>query len=304
MALLEAVPNFSTAAAALVADLTAAAGREVKILSAEANAGAGRAVITLAGAPGVLINALFSMIALAKEKIDMRAHRGAHPCIGACDVCPLVPLNGLSMAEAVKYSHILGRRLGSELNIPVYLYENSAPKAERRRLEDIRRGGYSHLAEKLASPEWQPDYGPAVFLPRYGATVLGARPPLIAFNVNLATKEVKVAKEIARRIRSSGNGHRPGRLKALKAIGWYIADFDKVQVSMNITDFRETSIMDAFLAAKEEAQKLGTKVTGSELIGLAPRAALPPEWIPLLGLNELAPFDPKKKIIENVLNFE
>jgi glutamate formiminotransferase len=171
-------------------------------------------------------------------------------------------------------------------------------------LEDIRRGGYSHLAEKLASPEWQPDYGPAVFLPRYGATVLGARPPLIAFNVNLATKEVKVAKEIARRIRSSGNGHRPGRLKALKAIGWYIADFDKVQVSMNITDFTKTSILEAFLSVKEEAQKLGSEVTGSELIGLAPQAALPAEWIPLLGLNELKPFDKQKKIIENVLNFD
>ncbi len=247
MAFLEAVPNFSTANEKVLAAIVEAAGQEVKVLSAEVSSGAGRAVITLAGAPDAMLTALFDMAKVAKNQIDMCKYAGVHPAIGALDVCPLVPLKGLTMAEAVKWSHILGERLGSELKVPVFLYENSAQKPERRQLENIRRGGYAHLKEKLARPEWQPDYGPATFLPSYGATVLGARLPLIAFNVNLATKEVKIAKEIARRIRSSGDGKRPGRLKYVKAIGWYIADFDKVQVSMNITDFTKTSILEDFL---------------------------------------------------------
>ncbi len=304
MALLEAVPNFSTADPVVVKALTAALLPEVKLLAVDSGKGAGRTVITLAGAGPALVETLFSMIKVAKKKINMSHYSGVHPAIGACDVCPLVPLSSDGMAEAQMEAEKLARRLGEELQIPIYLYEKSARQKERQNLENIRRGGYSHLAEKLASPEWQPDYGPAIFCPEYGATVLGARKPLIAYNVNLATKEVAIAKKIAQIVRTSGTGQRGGLLAAVKAIGWYIAEYDKVQVSMNITDFKKTSIKEAFCTVKKIAAEMGTKVTGSELIGLAPKEALPLEWVDELGLSELYLFDYNKKIIENVLKVE
>ncbi len=221
----------------------------------------------------------------AAELIDMTAHKGAHPRMGALDVCPFIPVADVTMAECADLARAVGRRIGDELQIPVYFYEHAAASEERRSLANIRAGEYEGLADKLASPAWAPDAGPARFNARSGGTVVGAREFLLAYNVNLNTLDRRLANEIALNIREGGRAKRdakgeilrdaegasikvPGRLKAVRAIGWYIEQYRQAQVSINLLDYTATPLHVVFETAREEAEKLGLIVTGSELVGL------------------------------------
>jgi len=294
-------------------------------------------VVTLVGEPEAVLEAAFQAIRKAAEVIDMSHHSGAHARMGATDVCPFVPVADITMEECVALARRLGKRVGEELGIPVYLYEHAASRPERRNLAEIRKGEYEGLADKLRDPEWKPDFGPAAFNPKSGATVIGAREFLIAYNVNLNTRDRKLAQDIALDIREGGRAKRdaageivrhpdgsavkvPGRLKAVKGVGWFIEEYDRAQVSMNLVDMATTGVHEAFDAIEEEARKRGLRVTGSELVGLIPLQAMLevgrhylkkqkqstgiPERrivataIQSLGLNELTPFDPDEKIIE------
>ena len=333
--LIECIPNFSEGRDLAIISAIATAIRQVegvKLLHIDQGEAANRTVFTFVGPPKELIEAAFQAIKTASELIDMSQQTGEHPRIGATDVCPLVPLANISMEEVMQYTHQLGQRIGDALDIPVYLYENSASQPARKNLATIRSGEYEGLATKMKLSEWQPDYGPMNFNAKSGATVLGARDFLIAYNVNLNTDSVDIANEIARRVRTSGrlvtqaDGTKkriPGKLKYLKAIGWYIEEYGKAQVSMNLTNMHQTSVHHAFEACVEAAEDLGVKVTGSELIGLIPqqpllvagkyysaklgknimdRDALISLAITSLGLAELAPFNPVERIIEQVLH--
>lgn len=308
----------------------------VKLLHLDVGFDANRTVMTFAGEPAALVEAAFQAIRTAAEKIDMRTHHGVHPRIGATDVCPLIPISGITMAEAVDWSIHLGRRVGEELGIPVYLYESSAKHSYRNNLATIRIGEYEGLAKKMQDPDWQPDFGPSTFQPLVGATVIGARKFLIAYNVNLATADIAIAKRIAERVRESGyfqitdDGQKrriPGRCKAVKAIGWDMPEYSIVQVSMNIVDMDVTPVHEAFVACQQLAEEMGTQVTGSELIGLAPeqvflaagqfflqqknigktRPTLSKKdllelAVQSLGLAYLAPFDVEERVLEYRLN--
>lgn len=328
--LLECVPNFSEGRNPELIETIAASIRQVEgvnLLHVDPGFDANRTVMTFVGAPLAVVEAAFQAIKTAARVIDMRQHQGAHPRIGATDVCPLVPINGLSMAEVVNLAQQLGQRVGSELNIPVYLYEYAATAPHRRNLAHIRQGEYEGLATKIKQPEWYPDYGPTEGPFLAGATVLGARKFLIAYNVNLNTKDPKIAQRIAEKVRESGyvrsddQGHKqrfPGRCSGVKAIGWYMPAYGKAQVSMNITDLDQTPLHLAYEACREEAQQLGVEVTGSELIGLAPLRVFleagqyftPYETDPdrlieatitHLGLQELGGFERSQRILEDQL---
>lgn len=313
----------------------------VKLLHVDAGKSTNRTVVTFAGDPDAVIEAAFQAIAYAASKIDMRTHHGEHPRMGATDVCPLIPISGISIEETVKYAKKLGERVGSELNIPVYLYEAASSRDYRKNLADIRSGEYEGLEQKMKLPEWKPDYGPSGFNPASGATVIGARDFLIAYNVNLNTRSVKLANEVAFDIRENGrpvkdeltgkllknaNGEvvrKAGTCKSVKAIGWYIDEYQLAQVSMNLTNMNETALHTAFEECRKAADKYGLIVTGSELVGLVPKRALieagqyflhkqkrslgvsEEECIDIaiqsLGLNSITSFDPKKRIIEYML---
>lgn len=329
-ALLECVPNFSEGRNPELIEAIAASIRHVEgvnLLHVDPGFDANRTVMTFVGAPQLVVEAAFQAIKIAAQVIDMRQHQGAHPRIGATDVCPLVPIKGLTMEEVVKLAQQLGQRVGSELNIPVYLYEYAATAPHRRNLAHIRQGEYEGLATKIKQPAWYPDYGPTEGPFPAGATVLGARKFLIAYNVNLNTKDPKLAQRIAEKIRESGyvrsdeQGHKqrfPGRCPGVKAIGWYMPAYGKAQVSMNITDLDQTPLHLAFDTCRQEAQQLGVEVTGSELIGLAPLRVFleagkyfaPYETDPdrlieasinHLGLQELEGFERNQRILENQL---
>ena len=333
--LIECIPNFSegrdpkTIAAIAIAIQQI---KGVKLLHIDQGEAANRTVFTFIGPPKELIEAAFQAIKTASELIDMTQQTGEHPRIGATDVCPLVPLANISMEEVMQYAQELGQRVGNELDIPVYLYENSASQPARKNLATIRSGEYEGLAAKMELPEWRPDYGPMKFNAKSGATVLGARDFLIAYNVNLDTDNVEIANEIARTVRASGrlvlqpDGTKKrvaGQLKYLKAIGWYIEEYGKAQVSMNLTNMHQTSVHHAFEACVAAAEQLGVKVTGSELIGLIPQQPLLDAGkyysakngkvitdvgelirigIKELGLDELAPFNPEERVIEKLLS--
>ncbi|MDX2069646.1 MAG: glutamate formimidoyltransferase [Haliscomenobacter sp.] len=328
--LLECVPNFSEGRNPELIEAIAASIRQVKevsLLHVDPGFDANRTVMTFVGPPLAVVEAAFQSIRTAAQVIDMRQQQGAHPRIGATDVCPLVPIKGLTMEEAVKLAQQLGQRIGIELNIPVYLYEYAATAPHRRNLAHVRQGEYEGLAAKIRHPEWYPDFGPKEGSFPAGATVLGARKFLIAYNVNLNTKDPKVAQRIAERVRESGylqqDGHDhkqriPGRCPGVKAIGWYMPAYGKAQVSMNITDLDQTPLHLAFEACCEEAQQLGFKVTGSELIGLAPLRVFleagqyydpyetdPDRLIDVtithLGLQELRRFERGQRILEDQL---
>ena len=338
--LVECVPNFSEGRNRAVIDAIAAAisgVSDVKLLDVDPGADTNRTVYTFVGTPEGVREAAFQAARRALELIDMSVHAGAHPRIGAMDVCPVVPISDVTMDECVEIARAIGARIGGELKLPVYFYEHAATSDARRSLADIRAGEYEGLPRKLQDPAWQPDCGPAVFNPRFGATVVGAREFLIAYNVNLNTRDRKLANEIALNIREGGRLKRdasgnplhdddgtplkvPGRLKAVRAIGWYIEQYRQAQVSINLTSFRVSPLHVVFEAAREEAERLGLIVTGSELVGLTPlepmieagrfylrkqgRSAGVPERelvemaVRSLGLDQLAPFDPGKKIIE------
>lgn len=312
----------------------------VKLLSVEPDKDYNRCVVTFIGAPDSVVEAAFQATKTAAELIDMTTHKGEHPRVGATDVVPFVPISGVSMEDCIKLAHQYGSRVAKELHIPIYLYEYAAQKAERRNLANIRKGEYEGLPEKLKDPTWKPDYGDSVFNPKSGATVTGARKFLIAYNVNLNTPNSELAHEIALRIRESGRPKKdeagnvvknekgekvivPGSLKAVKAMGVRLERFNIAQVSINLVDFETTPPHVAFEEVKKEAHMLGTEATGSEIVGLTPLKALlmagefyagrkglsgrqtEAELVNLaiegLGLSQLEPFDPQKKVIEYLL---
>lgn len=269
--IVECVPNFSEGRRAHIVDeiVNAMKLRGVKILDREMDANHNRSVITLAGNPGAVEEAAFRGIQIAARRIDLDAHRGQHPRIGATDVVPFVPIRGVTMDDCVAMAQRLGERVARELDIPVYLYERAATRPERRDLAYIRRGEYEVLKQEIAThPEREPDFGPKK-IGTAGATVIGARPFLIAYNVNLATSDVQIAKEIAKVVRERGGG-----LPGVKALGFELKDRGIVQVSMNLTDFNVTGILKAFETVQTEAEQRGVPVLESEIVGLVPLEAL------------------------------
>ncbi|MBA3386466.1 MAG: glutamate formimidoyltransferase [Chthoniobacterales bacterium] len=295
--IIECVPNFSEGRDLdVIRQITAAieAVEGISLLNVDPGVSTNRTVVTFAGDPGSVVEAAFRGIEKAAELIDMRKHKGAHPRMGATDVCPFIPVSGVSWEEAIACANQLGRRVGEELKIPVYLYERAAKDRARSNLAVIRAGEYEGFSEKLKNPAWKPDFGPAVQNKKSGATVIGARDFLVAYNVNLNTRAVRRATSIAFDVRENGrvktedgtpygkavldaNGEPvrvPGMLKHVKAIGWYVEEYGMAQVSMNLTNLEETPLHAAFDACEESASKRGLRVTGSEVVGMLPRKCL------------------------------
>jgi glutamate formiminotransferase/formiminotetrahydrofolate cyclodeaminase len=343
--LIECVPNFSEGRDPEVIDKITSAIKSVagiKLLDTCSGAGTNRTVVTFAGTPEDIIEAAYRGIEAASLNIDMSRQKGVHPRMGSTDVCPLVPVTGISMEETAEYARRLAERAGNELKIPVYCYEYAAFSDERRSLEKIRRGGYEGLKDKLSSPAGKPDFGPSEWsekIRRAGAVIIGARNYLIAYNVNLATDSVEIARDIAAAIRESGSRkgesagisegeagddvHSQVRLKKVKAIGWYIEEYGCAQVSMNLTDFNITPVHVAFEEITRQAKMRGIEVTGSELIGLIPLKAITDAGryyikksglnealtekevidmaVKSLGLDSVQPFDATKRVIEYLI---
>ncbi len=295
--LIECVPNFSEGRDLdLIRQITGAIESVdgVALLDVDPGATTNRTVVTFVGTPESAVEAAFRAIQKAAELIDMRKHKGAHPRMGATDVCPFVPVSNVSWEEAVACAQQLAKRVGDELNIPVYLYERAAKDKSRSNLSVIRTGEYEGFFEKIKQPEWKPDFGPAVFNKKSGATVIGARNFLVAYNVNLNTKSVRRANSVAFDVRENGriktedgtpsgkpvldeNGEPVrilGMLKHVKAIGWYVEEYGIAQVSMNLTNIEETPLHAAFDACAEAAGKRGLRATGSEIVGMVPKKCL------------------------------
>ncbi len=312
----------------------------VKLLNVDPGKATNRTVVTFVGEPEGVCEAAFNAAQKAKELIDMSRHHGEHPRFGMLDVCPLIPISGVTMEEVDDYAKKLGKRLGDELGLSVYLYEQSATKLERKNLANVREGEYEGLETKLKDKDWKPDFGPAKFDPKSGATAVGARDFLVAYNVNLNTTSTRRANSIAFDIREKGRPKREGdrvdgkplkdergepiyiagSLKAVKAIGWFIEEYGVAQISINLTNLGVTPVHVAFDEACEKARLRGIRVTGSELVGLIPLAAMldagryflrkqqrstgvsDGELIKMaiksLGLEDLGPFDPNERIIE------
>ena len=340
MKLMECVPNFSEGRDLGILDAIAAAIKSVKnvaLLDMDPGADTNRTVFTMAGEPEAVAEAAFQAIKKAAELIDMSKHHGEHPRMGATDVCPFIPISDMTMDECVEYAKKLGKRVGEELNIPVYLYENAASKPEWRNLANVRSGEYEALAKKAKDPAWKPDFGPHSFNAKSGATAISAREFLIAYNINLNTRDQKKAHDIALSIRESGRSARdengklirdeagkivktPGIFSHCKAVGWYIDGYNRAQISINLTNYKITPPHAVLDKVREMAHEMGLEVTGSELVGLIPKAAILeagkyyldkmnestgiPERmimetaIQSMGLAELSPFDLDKKVIE------
>lgn len=323
-ALIECVPNFSegrdTTKVQQIVDAIIQVP-EVKVLHVDQGYDANRTVITFVGSPEGIEEAAFRAMEKASEVIDMQAQHGEHPRLGATDVMPIVPISGLSIENAIQISYRLSERVARELAVPVYNYEASAKKENRHRLEIIRKGEYEGLQKKMASSDWKPDYG-KVYNPKAGATVIGARHFLLAYNVNLATHDVALAKGIAARIRESGyfeaGIRKAGLFKGVKAIGWDVPEYAMVQVSTNITNADEVGLHDVYEAVKKLAIEAGVEIAGSELIGLIPLRCLLASGeyyagvvsteeekitsaIMNLGLESVTSFEPQKRIIEYLL---
>ncbi|ABY95472.1 MULTISPECIES: glutamate formimidoyltransferase [Thermoanaerobacter] len=270
--IIECVPNFSEGRdqekiAQLVKEVVSTEG--VKLLDYSSDKDHNRTVITFCGDAKGVKEAAFKLIKKASEIIDMRYHKGEHPRIGATDVVPFIPVKNATMEECIQIAREVGEKVGRELSIPVYLYEEAATTPERKNLENIRRGEYEGFFEKIKQPEWKPDFGPQEMNPKSGATVIGARNFLIAYNVNLATDNIDIANKIAKAIRFSNGGYR-----YVKAMGVELKERGIVQVSMNLTDFNKTPIYRVFETIKAEASRYGVNVIGSEIIGLVPAKAL------------------------------
>lgn len=295
--LIECVPNFSEGRdAAVIKQITdqVETVEGVRLLDVDPGAATNRTVVTFVGPPEAVCEAAFRAAKKAAEVIDMRKHKGEHPRFGATDVCPLVPISGISMDEVVAYARKLGERIGKELGIPIYLYEYAATSPQRKNLADCREGEYEGLAEKLARPEWKPDFGPAKFNAQSGATAVGARDFLVAYNVNLNTTSTRRANAIAFDIREKGRPRtadgtpdgkpvldakgnpvwEPGTLKCVKAIGWYIEEYGIAQISINLTNLAVTPIHVAFDECVKKAEQRGVRVTGSEIVGMVPVSAM------------------------------
>jgi glutamate formiminotransferase / formiminotetrahydrofolate cyclodeaminase len=295
--LIECVPNFSEGRDLnVIRQITDAIESVdgVSLLDVDPGASTNRTVVTFVGSPEAATEAAFRAIKKAAELIDMRKHKGAHPRMGATDVCPFIPVSNVSWEEAITCANRLGKRVGDELNIPVYLYEKAAKDKARANLSVIRAGEYEGFVQKIKRPEWKPDFGPSVFNEKSGGTVIGVRDFLVAYNVNLNTKAVRRANSVAFDVREQGrtktedgtpsgkpvldaNGepvHIPGMLKHVKAIGWYVKEYGIAQVSMNLTNIEETPLHVAFDACVEAAAKRGLRVTGSEIVGMVPKKCL------------------------------
>lgn len=333
--LIECVPNFSEGQdLAIIRQITNEIEKVegVRLLDTDPGKATNRTVVTFVGTPDAVIEAAFLAIKKASELIDMSKHKGEHPRMGATDVCPLIPVANITMEETAAYAKKLGKRVGEELGIPVYLYEAAQENEARKNLSIIRAGEYEGFFKKIKLPEWMPDFGPAEMPARTGATVIGARDFLVAYNVNLNTTSVRRANAVAFDIREAGRKVKnaagvevvqPGTLKAVKAIGWYIQEYGIAQVSINLTNINITPMHIAFDECVKSAAARGMRVTGSELVGLIPLKSMldagkyflsrqqrstgvsEEELIRIavksLGLDELTPFDPEKKIIEYLL---
>jgi len=270
--LVQCVPNFSEGRRPDVVERIIDAIRGVagvRVLDHSADPSHNRAVVTFIGEAGPVQEAAFRGAARAAELINMEEHRGAHPRIGATDVIPFIPIGETSMEECVILARELGARLGAELGIPVYLYESAATRPERKNLPQVRKGEYEGLKETIARPERQPDFGPDRLHPTAGATAVGARPPLVAYNINLGTSDVAIAKAIAKSIRGSSGGY-----PSIKALGVMIEDRRVAQVTINVCNYREVSLQRVFETVKSEASRYGVNVIGSEVVGLLPVEAL------------------------------
>ncbi|HTM32289.1 MAG TPA: glutamate formimidoyltransferase [Vicinamibacterales bacterium] len=272
MAIIESVPNISegirTDVVARIADALGAVSG-VRVLDVQSDATHNRSVLTLAGDAAGLRQAIPRLVSMTMEAVDLRTHRGEHPRLGAVDVVPFIPIEGATMADCVALARDIGKDVADRLGVPVYLYEEAAQRPDRRNLEDIRRGEFEGLAEKMAKPGWAPDFGPSQPHPSAGATVIGARMPLIAYNINLATNRLDVAKKIATAVRMSSGG-----LRFVKAMGLPLEDRGVVQVSMNLTNYEKTPIFRVFDLVQREAARYGVNVLESEIVGLVPQAAL------------------------------
>ncbi|HNQ69070.1 MAG TPA: glutamate formimidoyltransferase [Bacteroidales bacterium] len=347
--IIECVPNFSEGRdLSIIKQITDVieACDGIKLLDVDPGAATNRTVVTFVGTPDEVCNAAFLAVKKASEIIDMNKHKGAHPRFGATDVCPLIPVSNITMEETVEYARKLAERIGKELNIPVYCYESAAFKPVRKNLANCRSGEYEGLAKRIGTEEWKPDFGSTVWdahTTRTGATAVGARNFLVAYNINLNTTSVNKANSIAYDVREKGRvkreGHpitgkpilddkgnqvfEPGLLKSVKAIGWYIEEYGVAQISMNLTDIDITPVHVAFDTVCDRAAANGVRVTGSELVGIMPLKSIldagkyflkkqgrstgiaDSEIIKIavksLGLDELKPFDPKKNIIEYML---
>ena len=295
--LIECVPNFSEGrdleVIRQITDVIESVDG-VSLLDVDPGASTNRTVVTFVGSPDAAVEAAFRGIKKAAELIDMRKHKGAHPRMGATDVCPFIPVSNISWEEAIACANKLGKRVGEELSIPVYLYERAAKNASRSNLSVIRAGEYEGFFEKIKGPAWKSDFGPSIFNEKSGATVIGARDFLIAYNVNLNTKAVRRANSVAFDVRENGRVKTedgtpfgkpvldasgepvriPGMLKHVKAIGWYVEEYGIAQISMNLTNVEETPLHVAFDACVESASKRGLRVTGSEIVGMVPKKCL------------------------------
>lgn len=341
MQLIECVPNFSEGRnldiIKQITDEIESVG--VRLLNVDPGKATNRTVVTFVGIPEAVVEAAFRAIKKAGELIDMSQHKGEHPRMGATDVCPLIPISNITMEETAEWAKKLAERVGKELNLPVYLYEAAQPNKERSNLSLIRAGEYEGFFKKIKQPEWKPDFGPAEFDARRGATVIGARDFLVAYNVNLNTTSTRRANAIAFDVREAGRVKKenneivkdekgnpviiPGSLKSVKAIGWYIEEYGRTQISMNLTNINITPVHIAFDEVCRKAEARGIRVTGSELVGLIPLKAMldagkyflkkqkrstgvsEKELIRIailsMGLDELSPFKPEEKIIEYLL---
>jgi len=298
MSLVECVPNFSEGRRPAVVDAIVAAITSVpgaRRIDQSLDANHNRAVVTFVAPPAVAVEAAFRGIAKAKELIDLTRHQGEHPRVGATDVVPFVPLEGTDMTHCVRLAHELGRRVGRELEIPVYFYESAARIPARKNLPDVRNIGFEKLREAVATdPTRVPDEGPQDQLhPTAGAVVIGARAFLIAYNVNLETKDVAVAKEIAKKIREKDGG-----LKGIKAMGFWLEDLQCAQVSMNVCDFESTGLERVYREIETLSAERGVAIRESELVGLAPRKAIPPGLAARIRLRD---FDPKRQVVEELI---
>ena len=342
--IIECIPNFSEGRSSeIINQITSEieSVSNVKLLDVDMGYDTNRTVVTFAGEPDAVSYAAFKAIKKATSLINMANHSGAHPRMGATDVCPIVPVANISIEECIKISRDLAQKVGEQLDIPIYLYEHSAQHVDRKNLANIRSGEYEGFKNKIKEKKWYPDFGPKKYNSRSGVTAIGVRDFLIAFNVNLNTGNKKIASDIALDIREQGRAKRdsnnkivrddkgitikvPGTLKNVKAVGWYIDEYKQAQVSMNLINYKKTSMHEAFEEVCNQAAKRGLRVTGSEIVGLVPKNAILdsgkyflkkqnasiaiPEKdiisnaIQSLGLNDLSVFDRDKTIIEEALN--
>ncbi len=340
MKLVECVPNFSEGRDLEKVKLITKeieSTPKVELLDVDSGDSTNRTVVTFIGTPEAVKEAAFKAIRKASEVIDMSKHTGAHSRMGATDVCPFVPATGVTMEDCIRLAHDLAKRASKELGIPIYLYEEAAQRAERKNLAIVREGEYEGLEQKFKDPEWMPDYGDPVFNPKAGATAIGAREFLIAYNINLNTTNRIHASDIAFGLRERGRVKRdsqgkimrdengkaikiPGKFKEVKAVGWFVEDYSIAQISINFTNYKVSPPHLVFDEAVKDAEALGVRVTGSELVGLIPKEALlmagkyyldkqgknsgvpEEELIRIaaisLGLNDVTIFEPQKKIIE------